>query len=255
MNPGTVEILGYQVTNAGLDGSVEHVMASLQRHTRPLVMACLNPHSVVTAAGNSRFRTALDHADILLPDGIGIVLAGRVLGHQVNERVAGFEFFERLCERTNEIGDIGHFFLGSTHPVLERVRERIARDYPRLRFAGCYSPPFKAEFSVEDNQMMIDAVNSAAPDVLWVGMTAPKQEMWIRDNVGSLNVPFVGAIGAVFDFYSGNKSRAPKWVRSAGMEWLPRLLREPKRLFRRNFVSTPLFLAMLAKALYRRKSN
>ena len=118
----------------------------------------------------------------------------------------------------------------------------MAVDYPYIKFAGSYSPPYKPEFDEEDSRLMIDAVNKAAPDVLWVGMTAPKQEKWLYLHKDELDVKFMGAIGAVFDFYIGNIKRSHPFFQRIGLEWLPRLLQEPRRLFKRNFVSSPLFL-------------
>jgi N-acetylglucosaminyldiphosphoundecaprenol N-acetyl-beta-D-mannosaminyltransferase len=127
--------------------------------------------------------------------------------------------------------------------------KQVKQNFPNVNVCGTYSPPFKAEFSEVDNQAMADAINAANTDVLWVGMTAPKQEKWIYQNKDKLNVNFIGAIGAVFDFYSGSKQRAPEWVCMLGLEWLPRFLREPRRLWRRNLVSSPLFLM----AVFRQK--
>ena len=123
----------------------------------------------------------------------------------------------------------------------------MAREFPLIEVCGTFSPLFASEFSEAESSMMCDKVNAARPDVLWVGMTAPKQEKWIYQNRQCLNVPLIGAIGAVFDFYAGTKKRAPEWVCKLGLEWLPRLLREPRRLFRRNFVSTPSFLLLVLK--------
>ena len=136
-----------------------------------------------------------------------------------------------------------YFFLGSTDETLQKVEQKLSLDYPNISFSGAYSPPYKPEFSEADNQAMIEAINAVKPDVLWVGMTAPKQEKWIFQNRDKLDVKFIGAIGAVFDFYVGNVKRSHPIFLNLGLEWLPRLLQEPKRLWRRNFVSSPLFLA------------
>ena len=118
----------------------------------------------------------------------------------------------------------------------------MAVDYPNIRVTGTWSPPFKSEFTKHENQLMIDAINKAKPDVLWVGMTAPKQEKWIHQHRDQLDVKFIGAIGAVFDFYTGNVKRSHPAFQRMGLEWLPRLLTDPRSLWRRMGVSAPIFL-------------
>jgi N-acetylglucosaminyldiphosphoundecaprenol N-acetyl-beta-D-mannosaminyltransferase len=133
------------------------------------------------------------------------------------------------------------FFLGATDSTLGSIRERVKRDFPRLLVAGTYSPPFKATYTIADTDAMVSVVNGAAPDVLWVGLTAPKQEKWIFANRDRLNVRFTGAVGAVFDFYGGRVKRSHAAFQELGLEWLPRLLKEPRRLWRRMFISAPVF--------------
>jgi N-acetylglucosaminyldiphosphoundecaprenol N-acetyl-beta-D-mannosaminyltransferase len=126
--------------------------------------------------------------------------------------------------------------------VLGKIKERMSREYPHVSVCGMYAPPFKKKFSDDENNRMIQHINHAAPTALWVGMTAPKQEKWIQEHRSHLNVPFIAAIGAAFDFFAGTKRRASAPLQNAGLEWLPRLLREPRRVWRRSFVSTPVFL-------------
>jgi N-acetylglucosaminyldiphosphoundecaprenol N-acetyl-beta-D-mannosaminyltransferase len=131
--------------------------------------------------------------------------------------------------------------MGSSQNTLDRIKERLAEEYPQLE-VEFYSPPFKAEFSTEENQSIINAINEFKPDVLFVGMTAPKQEKWLHVNKEQLDVKIACSIGAVFDFYAGTVKRPSQFWIALHLEWLPRLIKEPKRLWRRNFVSTPLFL-------------
>ena len=123
----------------------------------------------------------------------------------------------------------------------------MAIDFPNIQVVGVYAPLYKDEFTVEDNEKMIAAINAVNPDVLWVGMTAPKQEKWIYQNKKQLEVKFIGAIGAVFDFYAGNIKRSHPFFQKLGLEWLPRLLQEPRRLWRRNFISNPKFMLRVLK--------
>jgi N-acetylglucosaminyldiphosphoundecaprenol N-acetyl-beta-D-mannosaminyltransferase len=124
----------------------------------------------------------------------------------------------------------------------------MALDYPNIKAIGTYSPPFKTEFNLDDNLSMRQSINRFRPDVLWVGMTAPKQEKWIYGNIEHLNVKFVGAVGAVFDFYTGNVKRSSSFFLNNGLEWLPRLLQEPRRLWKRNLVSAPKFFLRLIRS-------
>ena len=242
-----INVLGYSVSNAGLLEDAKAAMDFVKNKQKSKYMACANPHSLVEAAGDGAFKHALHQADILLPDGAGILLAAKILSLDIKERVAGTEFFIELTRLCDKQGQVNVFFLGSTEQVLENLVKQINENFPKVNVCGTYSPPFKSEFSEQDNQAMVDAINAANTDVLWVGMTAPKQEKWIYQNKDKLDVNFIGAIGAVFDFYSGSKKRAPEWICKMGLEWLPRLLREPGRLWKRNFVSSPLFLMAVFK--------
>jgi N-acetylglucosaminyldiphosphoundecaprenol N-acetyl-beta-D-mannosaminyltransferase len=132
------------------------------------------------------------------------------------------------------------FFFGSTDAVLDSITAHFRHDYPRLTLCGTHSPPFGA-FTPEYNAAIVSHVNAARPDVLWVGMTAPKQEKWVHANATALQVPVIGSIGAVFDFFAGSHPRAPEWMCTAGLEWVYRLVREPRRMWERTFLSAPQF--------------
>lgn len=250
----TADILGYRISSRGLEGDITDVVNRMEENGKHAYMACANPHSLVQAKSDPDFAQALQAADLLLPDGAGILLAAKWLGKPIRERVAGNEFFLALMTYLNSRrGRV--FFLGSTEEVLEKLVAAVNHQFPDVIVSGCHSPPFRTEFSEQENLQMCHLINAAEPDVLWVGMTAPKQEKWIYHNRARLNVKFIGAIGAVFDFVAGTKKRAPQWVCRVGLEWLPRLLREPKRLWRRNFVSTPLFLYEVLRRMGQRTTS
>jgi bacterial polymer biosynthesis proteins, WecB/TagA/CpsF family len=133
------------------------------------------------------------------------------------------------------------FFLGSSERTLELIRKRAEKEYPALEIHS-FSPPFKPEFSEEENRAMIHAVNEIGPDVLFIGMTAPKQEKWAFKHFDQLNAGHVCCIGAVFDFYAGTVRRAPRWVISIGLEWMYRLVKEPRRMWRRYLIGNTTFI-------------
>ncbi|MBR4687685.1 MAG: WecB/TagA/CpsF family glycosyltransferase [Bacteroidales bacterium] len=203
----------------------------------------VNAHSFVVARKDGAFAKALMRADALLPDGISIVKACRWLGtkNAPAEKIAGADLFAYEMGKLEEKGGTC-FFLGSSPSTLEKIVERAAKDYPHIDIKT-FSPPYKADFSSEENQAMVDAVNAADPDLLWVGMTAPKQEKWLDEHWAELDIRcHAGAIGAVFDFFAGTVERAPqKWI-DLGLEWLYRLLKEPRRTWRRYLVNNPRFL-------------
>lgn len=259
MNQITTEkILGFSIIIQTVEVCIGHICDLLKSEVGEKVFVCANPHSLIVSGTDPLFHEAIQSSDLLTPDGFGIVMASKIWGGGIRERVTGSDIFYGLSRALNEFEDkqYSYFFLGSTAETLDDIRDKMAVEYPNIKFAGSYSPPFKAEFNDEDNALMINAVNSAKPDILWVGMTAPKQEKWIHQNRTKLNVKLIGAIGAVFDFYTGKVKRSSPVFQKMGLEWLPRLMREPRRLFERNFVSTPKFILMvLAGKFIRRKKS
>lgn len=237
-----IDFLGYTVVSHSIRHCIEDIAHAMAETAKPRWFACLNPHSFVIAQNDPTFSDALQATDWLVPDGAGIVLGSHFLGCVVHERITGSDIFYGLNDHLNRNGGGSVFFLGSTEEILAEIRDRMAKDYPNLRVAGFFSPPFKEEFSRLELDRMIAAINAAKPDVLWVGMTAPRQEKWIYLNRHQLQVKFIGAIGAVFDFYTGRVKRSHPLFQKMGLEWLPRLFQEPRRLWRRMFVSAPVFL-------------
>lgn len=250
------QILGFRITGVGGEGLVARIVERLERGGEPQFLACANPHSLVEARRHAASREALESADYLIPDGVGIVMASRILGGRIRERLTGTDAFLDLSRALERKGENRCFFLGSDDSTLEGIARRFNVDFPRLVVAGALAPPYKDAFSPDDDRLMVEAVNAEHADVLWVGMTALKQEKWVYRNRARLNVKFIGAIGAVFDFYAGTKRRSPEWALKRGLEWLPRLLWEPRRLWRRTFVSAPVFLwLVLRERLTRRRAS
>ncbi len=208
----------------------------------------INAHSYNTAQNDIYFAEALEKGDYLIPDGASIVKACRWLKakSQPTERIAGWDLFEIEMNRLNENGGVC-MFMGSSERVLSMIREKSKEIYPNI-IVETYSPPYKPEFSAEDNSAIINAINKVNPDLLWIGMTAPKQEKWTYAHWNDLKINcHVGTIGAVFDFFAGTAQRAPIWWQKHSLEWLYRLLKEPKRMWRRYVIGNPLFIYNVLK--------
>lgn len=250
----TEDVVGYKVYNGRMPEIVNCVTDWVRTDDKKSrYFACLNPHSAEIAARDRFFHNSLIRAEFLTADGVGVVYASKLLGGKIRDRITGMDVFVAINEALNREEGATCFFLGSTEATLEQIRQKMAERFPNITVAGTYSPPFKPEFSEEDNDAMIEAINACSPDILWVGMTAPKQENWLHTHQSRLQVNFAGPIGAVFDFFVGNVTRAgPGWQR-LGLEWLPRLVQEPRRLWRRVFVSGPKF--MLRALRYRLKKT
>ncbi len=210
-----------------------------------LLITTLNAHSYNITREDLHFSEALAKSDILIPDGISVVWAIRLLTGKKLQKIAGADLFFYEMKRLNQQSG-SCFFLGSSEATLKLISDRLALEYPDVR-TGTYSPPYKAEFSEEDNALMIRGVNAFRPDVLFVGMTAPKQEKWAYEHLGELDARHICCIGAVFDFYAGTVSRAPGWMIGLGLEWFFRLIREPGRMWRRYLIGNSKFIWLVIK--------
>ena len=199
-----------------------------------------NPHSVMLCRRDEQMRRATLSAGLTLPDGVGVVLAAELLGYGRQHRVTGPALMLDLCERGRERG-LRHFFYGGSEGVADELARRMTRDFPGLTVAGTMCPPFRPLSDAED-QAAVDAINATKPDVVWVGLGAPKQEKWMREHLGRIQATAMIGVGAAFDFHSGNVPWAPWWVRHFGVEWAYRLALEPRRMWRRN-LDSPIFLA------------
>ena len=208
-----------------------------------LLINTINAFSYDNARKDVLFSEALQKGDVLIPDGISIVKACRFLNakSQPKERIAGWDLFEYEMGKLNRVGG-KVMFLGSSDAVLNLIRQRVAEKYPKIE-VDTYSPPYKPVFSDEENEAMISAINHSNPDLLWIGMTAPKQEKWAYTHLDRLDVHcHIGTIGAVFDFFAGTVKRAPERWQRVGLEWLYRLLSEPRRMWRRYFIGNAKFI-------------
>lgn len=218
----TVDCMGYKVFADNLANM------SISKNT---TVNTINQYSYCMAEEDESFKRALLESDVLLPDGVGIVFASRFLDGNQIKKIAGADV-HRFLLRKMEAENGSCFYLGSSVPTLDKIEARMAKEYPNIR-VGSYSPPYKPEFSETENSQMRQAVNSFRPDVLFIGMTAPKQENWSYAHKDKLDTNIICSIGAVFDFYAGTVSRPSTFLQNMGLEWLGRLLKEPKRMWKR----------------------
>lgn len=227
----------------------------------------INAYSCNQAKYDKDFAEALTNSDVLLADGTSIVLACHFLRAKSRpcHRCTGWDLFRYEMERLNaSLSDENSYwrkrnpgrkkpcvlFVGSSENVLNLIRAKAASEFPNIE-VRTYSPPFKTVFSDEDNAAIVEFINSADPDMVWIGMTAPKQEKWSYSHWNELDIQcHVGSIGAVFDFYAGTMPRAPLFMQRCGLEWLYRWSREPIRLFRRYGIGNPQFVWNVVKEFF-----
>ncbi len=226
-------LVGIPIDRKFLPLIIQETLQAVEAKSSQRVFACANPHSLVVAQQDAIFHRALTDADLSWSMVSGASLMASLAGVRLGPRITGTDYFYGVLNALQRRGNGRVFFFGSSPYVLDRIAKRFAVDFPSLTLCGVVSPPF-GDWSEMDNLRMVKAINDAKPDVLWVGMTAPKQEKWVEANRRQLTVPVIGSIGAVFDFYAGTYSRAPKWVCNVGLEWLYRFIREPRRMWRRN---------------------
>jgi N-acetylglucosaminyldiphosphoundecaprenol N-acetyl-beta-D-mannosaminyltransferase len=239
-------LLNVHIDRMSLSEITEEALQAINRKISQRVFLCANPHSLVVAQHDPQFQSALTQADLVVADGVGVSFMARLVGVQIGPRITGTDYFQAVLMALQQHGGGRVFFFGSSQQVLDLIAKRFAVDFPALTLCGMYSPPFGV-WNEEENRRMVQVINDAKPDVLWVGMTAPKQEKWVEANRHDLTVPVIGSIGAVFDFYAGTYARAPRWVCRIGLEWAYRFILEPRRMWERNVVSAPKFVWLVLR--------
>jgi len=192
---------------------------------------------------DEELRRIHNRAGLVTPDGMPLVWLSRLQSFHHVERVYGPDLMLALCERSVAKG-YRHFFYGGAEGVPEQLASVLQKRFPGLQVAGTFSPPFRPLTADEDDRI-VQMINAAAPDIVWVGLSTPKQERWMAGHRERLTAPVLIGVGAAFDFLTGRKPQAPRWMQRAGLEWLFRLLTEPRRLWRRYLINNPLFVALV----------
>jgi N-acetylglucosaminyldiphosphoundecaprenol N-acetyl-beta-D-mannosaminyltransferase len=225
-------VLGAPVHAVQIPDAIEQIETWIRERRTGQFIAVTGMHGVSESLRDPEFRRILKSASLVVPDGMPLVWIGRSKGFPMKRRCYGPELMERFCRQTGE--RYRHFLYGGTQGVAEHLAQVLEQRY-RVRVVGTYSPPFRP-LTDEENSELYAHIGDAKPDLVWVGLSTPKQERWMYEHRAQLCVPVLVGVGAAFDFLTGRTKQAPLWVRENGLEWLFRLLSEPRRLWRRYLV-------------------
>ena len=201
-------------------------------------------HGVMESQADPEIRSIHNRAGLVTPDGMPLVWASRLAGQRHVRRVYGPDLMLAACRRSLETG-WRHYLYGGAEGVPELLAARMSERFPGLEIAGAFSPPFRSLTDAEDEEI-VRRINATRPDIVWVGLSTPKQERWMASHLRRIEAPVMVGVGAAFDFHAGLKRQAPKWIQGSGLEWLFRLATEPRRLWRRYLRNNPAFIASVA---------
>ncbi|MFB6725978.1 WecB/TagA/CpsF family glycosyltransferase [Kribbella sp. NPDC056345] len=233
-----VDVLGIQVSVTNLDHTVATFERWIDNGERQLVCVT-DMNALLHAKADERLTEVYNTAGLVVPDGMPLVWAGKKAGFEQMDRVAGPDLLERVMAEAAERGWTQYFY-GGAEGVADELRMRFQDLHPALKVQGVECPPYRALTEAEDAET-VDRMNSARPDIIWVGLGAPKQERWMAEHRERLNAAILIGVGAAFDFHTGRLDRAPLWMQRAGLEWSYRLYKEPRRLWKRYLIGIPRF--------------
>ena len=243
-------ILGIGVSAINMERTLEAIAEWISRR-EPRYVCVTGVHGLVESQRDEELRRIHNAAGLVTPDGMPLVWLSRLKGFRHVERVYGPDLLLAVCEHSVK-RSYRHFFYGGASGVAELLTSRLQSRFPGLHIVGTDSPPFRP-LTPEEDLAAVERINAAQPDIVWVGISTPKQERWMAAHVGRLTAPVLIGVGAAFDFHAGLKKQAPRWMQRSGLEWLFRLLSEPRRLGPRYLVNNPWFLwLVLLQALGRK---
>jgi N-acetylglucosaminyldiphosphoundecaprenol N-acetyl-beta-D-mannosaminyltransferase len=244
-------VLGATIDAISWADALELIVRAGEAHESRYVCIC-NVHSVVTTTRDPEFRRIVNAADLATPDGAPIAWALRRLGHSEQERISGPDLMWQYLAHAERAGHVV-FFYGSTPSTLSRLHEALLKHFPQLKIGGMHSPPFRS-LSAEEDEAEIRMINASGAHVVFVGLGCPKQERWMAAHRGRVRAVMIG-VGAAFDYHAGVVRRAPLWWQNNGLEWLYRLLSEPRRLFMRYLITNTLLVIGFSRQLLERKTT
>jgi len=234
-----VNVLGVGIDAIDMRAATARIIDAVV--TQPGGYVCVTGvHGVMEAQRDERLLQALNRSLVTTPDGMPMVWLGRLAGFDSMRRVYGPDLMLRLCEQSVSLG-LTHFLYGGTDGVAEQLADRLRSLFPGIRISGTYTPPFRP-LNADEQRELGDRVRALRPDFFWVGLSTPKQELFMAENCGRLEAKVMIGVGAAFDMHSGRTTQAPRWMQATGLEWLFRLLQEPRRLFWRYARNNPAFI-------------
>lgn len=237
-----VNILGVDVSAISMETALEHIEQSIS--TRKGEYVCVTGvHGVMESQRSPRLRQIHNHAGLVTPDGMPLVWLSRLHGYKNTRRVYGPDLLLAVCQHSLT-GGWKHYFYGGAPGVAEKLASRLVERFPGLAVAGCDTPPFRP-LTLEEDLAAVNKINDSHADIVWVGLSTPKQEHWMAEHLGQVTAPVMIGVGAAFDFHAGLKKQAPRWMQRSGLEWLFRLATEPRRLWKRYLINNPLFLWLI----------
>ena len=245
-----IDILGVKISAVNIPLACETIRAWIENKTQTYV--CVVPVStIVKCQRDKRYLEIINQAGMATPDGMPVVWLGKFLGNKTIERTYGPDLMEAFCQMSQEKG-YKHFFYGGTAQVCRMLEARLKDRFPRLTVIGKHSPPFR-DLTAEEDDWIVEEINRLKPDILWIGLGSARQDYWMAEHRNRLHVPVMIGVGAAFDFLSGAKKQAPRWIRNIGLEWFFRLCCEPRRLWKRYLVGNTQFIYYVAKNFWNKK--
>ncbi|MCW2987009.1 MAG: WecB/TagA/CpsF family glycosyltransferase [Conexibacter sp.] len=243
--PPTVDVLGVPLALTDYERTMDWMDATIQGRGKGYICVAAT-HTVVATQDDPELAAAVKGASLVVPDGQPVVWAMNALGHDLTHRVYGPDLMAKFCERSALTGARMFLYGGRNQGALVQLALNLRRRFDGLQVVGGYSPPFRT-LSEEEIDAVVAEINHAKPDVVWVGIGVPKQEKWMAALRDRIDAPVLVGVGAAFDFHAGLVPQAPAWMQSAGLEWLFRLSKEPRRLWKRYLTYNPRFVLGFAR--------
>ena len=244
--PCSINVLGVHLSALPMAEVLGTIVNWIEAEERRYITVA-TVHTLLECQQSSMMKSAVNGAGLITPDGMPLVWLLRWAGYLQQDRVYGPDLLLRLCDLSQQKG-FKHFFYGGAPGVPEKLRENLKARFPRLNICGYYSPPFRPLLPEED-QRLTNMINQADPDVVWVGLGTPKQDLWMAEHTKQLEAKVCIGVGAAFDFHAGRIKQAPLWMQRSGLEWAYRLWQEPTRLWRRYLLGNPMFVIFVVLQL------